>query len=202
MNAPTYFLVVNGKPQGPYTLEELKNKAVKPDSFLKTPAMDDYKEAHELPELCAFLGFSKQYTPPQYFAGFDLRLLATAIDWFILFGVVAFLELLLILFLSQPDSNRYIIGIGFVLLPILKFIYQIYLEYHQQATWGKKMLNIKVTNMQGLAPSFAQVLIRNTAKIISTATFFFGYLYLFLNKKQQSLHDLMANTLVIKDRLV
>ena len=202
MNTPTYFLVIEGKPQGPFSLEELKNKDVKHDSFLKTLAMDDYKEAHEFPELCAFLGFSKQYTLPQYFAGFDLRLLAAAIDWFILFGALAFLELLLILFLNQPENNRYIIAVGFALLPILKFIYQIYLEYHQQATWGKKMLNIKVTNMQGLAPGFAQVLIRNTAKIISTATFFFGYLYLFLNKKQQSLHDLMANTLVIKDRLV
>lgn len=198
----TYFLVIDGKPQGPFTLEELKNKSVKPDSFLKTPSMDDYKEAQEFPELCTFLGFSKQYTQPQYFAGFDLRLLAAAIDWFIIFGIVSFLALILILILNQANSNLYIIGFGFALLPILKFIYQIFLEYHQQATWGKKMLNIKVTNLQGLAPSFTQVFIRNVAKIISTATFFFGYLYSFLNKKQQTLHDLIANTLVIKDRLV
>jgi uncharacterized RDD family membrane protein YckC len=63
-------------------------------------------------------------------------------------------------------------------------------------------MNIRVTNLNGLKPKFSEILIRNLAKIISTATFFFGYFYLFLNKKQQTLHDLMANTLVIKDRLV
>lgn len=202
MDAPTYFLVINGKPQGPFTFEELKTKHVKFDSFLKTPAMDDYKEAHEFHELSAFFGFTKQYATPQYFAGFDLRLLATAIDWFIIFAIVAFLQLLLILVLNNRGSNNYIIAIGFASLPILKFSYQISLEYLYQATWGKKMLNIKVTNMQGLSPSFAQILIRNLSKIISTAPFFFGYLYSFLNKKQQTLHDIIADTLVIKDRLI
>lgn len=202
MDAPTYFLVINGKPQGPFTFEELKTKPIKYDSFLKTPAMDDYKEAHELHEISAFFGFAKQYATPQYFAGFDLRLLATAIDWFIIFAIVAFLQLLLILVLDNRGSNNYIIAIGVASLPILKFAYQISLEYLQQATWGKKMLNIKITNMQGLAPSFAQILIRNLSKIISTAPFFFGYLYSFLNKKQQTLHDIIAETLVIKDRLI
>jgi len=31
---------------------------------------------------------------------------------------------------------------------------------------------------------------------------FFGYLYSFLNKKQQCWHDIAANTLVVKDRLI
>ncbi len=202
MDAPTYFLVINGKPEGPFTLEELKNKSIKYDSFLKTPAMDDYKEAHEFLEISALFGFSKYYATPQYFAGFDLRLLAAAIDWFIIFGIVAFLQLLLILVLDNRNSNYYIIAIGFVALPILKFSYQIALEYLQQATWGKKMLNIKVSNLQGLAPSLSQIVIRNFAKIISTALFFFGYLYSFLNKKHQTLHDIIAETLVIKDRLI
>ena len=39
----SYTLVVNGKPDGPFTLEELKNQKVKPDSFLRLPGMDDYK---------------------------------------------------------------------------------------------------------------------------------------------------------------
>ncbi|RYE37816.1 MAG: RDD family protein, partial [Sphingobacteriales bacterium] len=31
---------------------------------------------------------------------------------------------------------------------------------------------------------------------------FFGYFYSFLNKKNQCWHDISANTLVIKDRLI
>lgn len=202
MNQAKYTLVINGKPAGPFTLKELKTYHVKPDSFLRTPGLDDYKEAHEFPELREFFGFIKQYTNPQYFAGFDLRMLASVIDWFILFAGVVTIQLVLVLFFNERSITLVIIGAGLLLLPILKFIYHIYMEYFKQATIGKRLMNIKVTNLQGLPPSFAEVLIRNSAKIISTALFFFGYLYSFLNKKQQCLHDVMANTLVIKERLV
>lgn len=202
MDGKIYTLVINGKPQGPFTLEELKEKGVKPDSFVRKPGMDDYKEAHEFSELRELLGFSKQYTSPQYFAGFDLRLLATAIDWFIIFGIIAFLELMIALIYNDRATTLITIISGFILLPILKFFYHIYMENAQQATFGKKMMGIKVTDMRGLKPSLTKVFVRNISKSISTITFFFGYFYLFLNKKQQTLHDKMANTLVIKDRLM
>ena len=202
MDETKYTLVINGKPQGPYTLAELKTHKVKPDSFLRLPGMDDYKEAHEFPELREFLGFKQQYTNPQYFAGFDLRMLAVVIDWFLVIGAVFFLELLVFVSFEFKEATLFIVTLNAVIIPIVKFIYQVFLEATQQATYGKKMLNITVTNLEGLKPNFSQILFRNLSKIISTAIFFFGYFYLFLNKKQQCLHDLMANTLVIKDRLV
>ena len=164
--------------------------------------MDDYKEAHEFDELRQILGFKKQYTAPQYFAGFDLRMLALCIDWFIILAVTSILELIFALLFDDKMTTIIILGSGLLLMPILKFVYQITLENKQQATIGKKLMNIRVTNMNGLKPEFSEILIRNLAKILSTATFFFGYFYLFLNKKQQTLHDLMANTIVIKDRLI
>ncbi|OAQ38862.1 hypothetical protein A5893_12530 [Pedobacter psychrophilus] len=202
MSDKIYTLVINGKPQGPFTLAELKENRVKPDSFVRKPGMDDYKEAHEFAEIRAFLGINKQYTAPQYFAGFDLRLLANAIDWFMIFGIVAFLELMIALTFNDRATTLITIISGFVLLPILKFFYNIYMENAQQATFGKKMMGIKVTDMRGLKPTLQEIFVRNISKSISTITFFFGYFYLFLNKKQQTLHDKMANTLVIKDRLV
>lgn len=202
MDSQIYTLVVNGKPAGPFSIEELKSHQVKPDDFLRIPGMDDYKEAHEFPELRALFGFAKQYTSPQYFAGFDLRLLACVLDWFIIIGIIAVLDLILILILDQRALTISVLLTSVVIIPLLKFVYQVYLEYHQQATLGKKMINIRVTNLQGLKPSFNQILVRNLSKIISTGLFFFGYLYSFLNKKQQCLHDVMADTLVIKDRLV
>lgn len=197
-----YTLVIGGKPQGPFTLEELKLQKVKPDSFLRLPGMDDYKEAHEFPELREFLGFRKQYTSPQYFAGFDLRMLAVVLDWFFIIGAVAFIELLIVVSFELKQNTLSILATNAIIIPVLKFIYQVYLETIQQATFGKKMLNIRVTNLDGLKPDFSQIFFRNLSKIVSTAILFFGYFYLFLNKKQQCLHDLMANTLVIKDRLV
>ena len=202
MDSQIYTLVVNGKPAGPFSIEELKSHQVKPDDFLRIPGMDDYKEAHEFPELRALFGFAKQYTSPQYFAGFDLRLLASILDWFIIIGIIAVLDLILILILDQRALTISVLLTSVVIIPLLKFVYQVYLEYHQQATLGKKMINIRITNLHGLKPSFNQILVRNLSKIISTGLFFFGYLYSFLNKKQQCLHDVMADTLVIKDRLV
>lgn len=202
MDSRIYTLVITGKPQGPFTIEELQKNQIKPDSFVRKPGMDDYKEAHEFDELRQILGFKKQYTAPQYFAGFDLRMLALCIDWFIILAVTSILELIFALLFDDKMTTIIILGSGLLLMPILKFVYQITLENKQQATIGKKLMNIRVTNMNGLKPEFSEILIRNLAKILSTATFFFGYFYLFLNKKQQTLHDLMANTIVIKDRLI
>ena len=202
MDEAKYTLVVNGKPQGPFTLIELKAQNLKPDSFLRLPGMDDYKEAHEFPELREFLGFKQQYTSPQYFAGFDLRMLAMVIDWFIVVGALICIELFIVLAFDLNQETLSIVMANAAVIPVVKFIYQVSLETTQQATFGKKMLNIRVTNLNGLKADFFQILFRNLSKIVSTATLFFGYFYLFLNKKQQCLHDIMANTLVIKDRLV
>ncbi|HEY0244960.1 MAG TPA: DUF4339 domain-containing protein, partial [Mucilaginibacter sp.] len=53
----SYTLVINGKPEGPFSLAQLKEYKIKPGDFVKTAAMDDYKEAHEIAELREFLGF-------------------------------------------------------------------------------------------------------------------------------------------------
>jgi uncharacterized RDD family membrane protein YckC len=45
-------------------------------------------------------------------------------------------------------------------------------------------------------------MIRNLSKIISTGTIGLGYMMGFFDKKQQCLHDKIAGTLVIKDRLI
>jgi len=202
MSGNLYFLVVNGKPTGPFAIDELKTQNVKPDSFVKTAEMDDYKEVHEIEELRIALGFAKEFTAPQYYAGFDLRMLATAIDWFIAFGIFIFFQLLMALFVADKSATQQNILSGLLLLPFLKLFYHIYMENHQQATIGKKLVAIKVTNLQGLPPSLQQVIYRNLCKILSTLPFFAGYFYLFLNKKQQALHDKLASTLVVKDRLI
>ncbi|HEX7367373.1 MAG TPA: RDD family protein [Pelobium sp.] len=202
MDKKLYYLVIAGKPAGPFTIDQLKSQPIKPDSFLKTDEMDDYKEAHEIAEVRATLGFSEEFTAPQYKAGFDLRLLATAIDWLIVFGIFAFFELILALSLADQSATQQNILSGLLLLPFLKLFYNIYMENYQQATIGKKLLSIKVTDTRGLTPSLRQHISRNFAKILSTLPFFAGYFYLFLNKEQQTLHDKLAETLVVKDRLI
>lgn len=198
-----YTVVINGKPEGPYALESLKDLKIKPGTFIRKPGMDDYKEAHEFAELRELLGFRFQQTAPQYFAAFDQRLLASAIDYFFLMLAYVFVVLLIYIFI---DTKIFRIGTALGLLalvPLAKLIYSSFAESSiKQATIGKRLLDIKVTDMMGNRIDLSTAFGRNVAKIISVLPLFFGYLYSFLNKKQQCLHDLIVGTLVIKQRLI
>jgi uncharacterized RDD family membrane protein YckC len=197
-----YTVVVNGKPQGPYSLEDLPELNIRPDTFIRKPDMDDYKEAHEFPELRALLGFNHELTAPQYFASFDQRLLASVIDYFIL--TMVYIIILLLCFMFMEDkAQRIMLGLfGLPVIPLMKFLYSSFAEASdQQGTIGKRILNIKVTDLSGAKISHGIAFGRNAAKILSVLPVFFGYLYSFLNKKQQCWHDLIADTLVVKDRL-
>ncbi|MGF1922671.1 MAG: RDD family protein [Bacteroidia bacterium] len=198
-----YTVVIDGKPQGPYSLDELKALQVNPSSFVRKPGMDDYKEAHEFEELRELLGFRRQQTAPQYFASFDQRLLASVVDYF--FMVMGYVVLMLFVFIIvEGKSERLMVALSLLpLIPIAKFLYSSFAEASsKQATIGKRLLDIKVTGMMGEKIDFGVSFGRNLAKVISVAPLFFGYLYSFLNKKQQCWHDIIANTLVVKERLI
>ncbi|HEY4197894.1 MAG TPA: RDD family protein [Mucilaginibacter sp.] len=196
-----YILVVNGKPEGPFNLDELKGLGIKQDDFIKTPEMVDYKEAHELPELRQIFHFSKQSVIPQYFAGFDQRWMASALDWFFIAGFYLVIAAVAVLMITDKGIR---LGIAFsllVLIPLTKIIYHMVMECSvKQATHGKQILKIKVCDLEGNRISPGRSIARNLCKIFSLLTIV-GYLLGFFNKKQQCLHDMICDTLVMKDRL-
>ena len=198
-----YTVVINGKPEGPYNLSQLPDLKIKAGTFIRTPGMDDYKEAHEFVELRELLGFRYQQTAPQYFASFDQRLMASVIDYFFL--MIGYVVIVLLAYLFV-DQQLFRIGTALFLLalvPIAKLIYSSIADASiKQGTIGKRLMDISVTDMIGNRISMSTSFARNFAKILSTLPFFVGYLYCFLNKKQQCLHDVIVETLVVKQRLV
>lgn len=197
-----YILIINGKPEGPFTIGQLKERKIKPGDFLKTAGMNDYKEAHEIAELRELLGFSKQALAPQYFGNFDQRLMASALDWLFVGGACILITFMVVIFINDPATRLMVTFSLFVTIPMVKFVYHIIMESSEkQATYGKQILKIKVCDMQGERISPALATTRNLAKLISVLTLFIGYLFSFFNKKQQCLHDMIAGTLVMKDRL-
>ncbi|MEO8885967.1 MAG: RDD family protein [Mucilaginibacter sp.] len=197
----TYLLVINGKPEGPFTLAELKARPIKPDDFVKTDAMDDYKQAHEVAELREILGFKKQVLL-QYFGSFDQRLLASAIDGFMVSGVCIVAVLIASVFITNTIFRLSVLLGLLVIIPLVNLVYHIIMESSaKQGTYGKQLLAIKVCDMEGLPLTRAHATGRNLAKIISVLTLFTGYLYSFFNPQKQCLHDVIAGTLVVKDRL-
>lgn len=202
MDQTEYILVINGKPEGPFSLEELKARNITPNDFVRTPTMADYKQAHEVAELRQLFGFNKEVLI-QYYAAFDQRLLATTVDWLIVTAACVLPALLLSLFITSK-----IWGIAFafiillIIIPLAKLVYHIVMESSpKQGTYGKQLLGIKVCDLEGAPIDRSQAAARNFAKIISILTFWLGYLYSYFNPKHQCLHDVVAGTLVIKDRL-
>ncbi len=66
-----------------------------------------------------------------------------------------------------------------------------------QATPGKLLMRIVVTDLEGNKPTFARVTLRHFAKIISALIIFIGFLMIGLTKKRQGLHDKIAGCLVL-----
>ncbi|MGF7081755.1 RDD family protein [Mucilaginibacter sp. UYCu711] len=196
-----YTLVINGKPEGPYTLDELKALKIKPGDFVKTDAMDDYKEVHEVAELRQLFGFQKQALL-QYFGSFDQRATAAVIDWFLVSTACAVLAFIVTIFLSNKIALIAVALSLLVIIPIVNLVYHIVMESSaKQGTYGKQILKIRVCDMQGDRISTSHAAGRNFAKVLSVLTLGIGYLYCFFNKQQQCLHDRVAETLVIKDRI-
>ncbi len=198
-----YYVVINGKPAGPFPLEELNEIQIKSGTFVKTAGMDDYKEAHELPELRQLLGLKEKVALPQYFASLDIRLMAILIDYFMVFAVYCILATIVVVFIDQQQLRIIVSLSGLTLIPIVKLIYSIVMESSsRQGTYGKSLMGIKVSDELGSRITLSQSLIRNVSKLLCVLTLGLGYLMGFFDKRQQCLHDRIAATLVIKDRLI
>lgn len=70
----------------------------------------------------------------------------------------------------------------------------------RQATLGKQVLGLKVTDQYGCKISFWRATGRYFGKFLSRLLFCIGFLMVFFTKKKQALHDKMADTLVINSR--
>ncbi len=146
--------------------------------------------------------------PPAAYAGFWLRLIAYVIDC-VLLGIAAGITVLGPLLqhagipLDNPWAllntvNRQIIAINLLLL-MASWLYWALLESSPwQATVGKKLLGLYVTDLQGKRLTFARASARFFGKIVSNFTLLIGYLMAGFTGKKQALHDTMSGSLVLK----
>lgn len=198
-----YYVVIDGKPSGPYLLEELKTLEISPYTFIKHEGLDDYKEAQELEEIRELLDFEHVTTLPQYFASLDQRLLAVAIDYLLLTIIYSIVALIGVWYFTDKRLETVISVSSLILIPLSKIFYATWFEAsYWQGTIGKSWLGVKVCDSHGHRITLTRSLVRNLAKILSTATLGIGYLVGFFDRRQQCLHDRIAGTLVIKDRLL
>ena len=83
---------------------------------------------------------------------------------------------------------------------VVQWLYFAYFESgEQQATWGKQILNIYVTDLQGDRISFGTATGRYFAKIVTgLVPLALGYIMAGFTERRQALHDMIASTLVLR----
>jgi len=88
----------------------------------------------------------------------------------------------------------------FVLIyTVAAFLYYALFESSQmQATPGKRAVGLKVTDLRGEQISFGRALGRLFGQLVSFLTFGVGYAMAVFTERRQTLHDMMAGTLVVR----
>ena len=68
-----------------------------------------------------------------------------------------------------------------------------------QATLGKKLVGIRVTDLNGQRITFGRAAGRYLGKLVSAMILMIGFLMAAFTARKQALHDIMAGTLVVRD---
>jgi uncharacterized RDD family membrane protein YckC len=155
--------------------------------------------------------------PRVEYAGFWLRFLAFLIDNAVM-GIGFVLILIPLIFLTglggfigeiHPNEDMNDIGV-FMLFALLflaatvsllwTWLYHALMESSGwQATVGKRLLGLVVTDMGGQRVSFGRATGRHFAKIITNMVpAFIGYIMAGFTEKKQALHDMLAGCLVLR----
>ena len=121
------------------------------------------------------------------YAGFLRRLAALAVDFILLSIVFSILNWLL----GSGLANFIFFFAGAAYFILLE-------SSPQQGTIGKKLMRIRVTDINGQQISTTQAAIRYFSKIISAVILYIGFIMAAFTKQKQGLHDIIAKTLVIK----
>jgi uncharacterized RDD family membrane protein YckC len=144
------------------------------------------------------------YAVPTY-AGFWWRFLAYIIDALIsaciFFPLGAILGVAIVASGEDPKSPSMLaarFGLNLVSL-IVTWLYYAFCESSSwQGTIGKKVLGLRVTDLNGNRISFGNATGRHFGKILSGLILGIGFIMIAFTEKKQGLHDMLASTLVLK----
>ena len=151
-------------------------------------------------------GVSYQAVAGARYGGFWIRVVAALIDAVIVRLVAAPIAMMFggLSWLGGmgsgfPHAGFALLGGGITALFVIAggWLYEAFLESSSyQATLGKMIFGMKVTDLQGNRISFARATGRHFAKILSGMILLIGFIMVAFTERKQGLHDLLAGTLV------
>lgn len=119
------------------------------------------------------------------YASFSRRFGALVIDWIIL-GVMGAIAGCIVPWLGS-------LVVWFFYAPIFE-------SSEIRATVGKQLMGIQVVDLSGRRLTFRAALIRNLMKLVSSAILLLGYVFALFSSRRQTLHDLVADSVVVYGR--
>ncbi len=141
-----------------------------------------------------------------HYGGFWIRVVAAIIDTIILRVVVAPVGIIFGslglaggMMTGVPHIGLHLLGGGVTALLLIfgSWLYEAFMESSSyQATLGKMIFGMKVTDLNGNRISFERATGRHFAKWLSAMILFIGYIMVGFTERKQGLHDLLAGTLV------
>jgi len=143
--------------------------------------------------------------PTPNYAGFWRRCAASVIDLVFLAIPVVGGQFLILSVLAGPlparpgpatEVAQQVAGVFDCI--VIWMYFALFESSRHQATLGKQLFDLKVTDIDGRAIGFARASGRVWAKLLSVFPMYLGFVMPAFTKKKQALHDMVAGTLVIK----
>lgn len=142
-------------------------------------------------------------TPAIEYASFWERVLASIMDTIILGlsgGIIGGLfGVMYVAVVGSSYSSSELETLANWIGLVLNWLYFVWQESSEkQATIGKRIMGIQVTDLNGQKLSFGQANARYFSKVISLITLGIGFLMPLFDSKKQALHDRISNCLLVK----
>ncbi|NQU78110.1 RDD family protein [Candidatus Falkowbacteria bacterium] len=195
---------VKGNPSK--TIPEIIDKTterIKKSDYLKEDWQIHYAEERIVNLIKKELGIDFEYAGFwKRFVAFIIDTIITAVGGFIIGYIFGFvLGIVLVVGGAEDISAFRDMGgvLGGIIGVIAAWLYFAIMESSStQGTLGKMALGIKVTDMDGNRVSFGRATGRHFAKILSFLILYIGFIMIAFTEKRQGLHDMIAETIVVK----
>jgi uncharacterized RDD family membrane protein YckC len=146
-----------------------------------------------------------QPATPLAYAGLWLRLAAALIDGFLIsfpLFFLAFFSAIVVRLVGAGKGHDPAIGILVALLTIVFLVPWFYFSFLESSRWqatvGKNVLRLYVTDIEGRRLTRGRAMSRNLAKYLSNLTMGVGHLMCGFTTNKQALHDVLARCLVLR----
>jgi len=133
------------------------------------------------------------------YGGFWARFVALVLDNAIVFMILLAAGVSMAVVVATVGMEGPMSVAASLIAAFVPFLYWPVLESSRwQATIGKRIMGLEVTDLDGNRLNFLRAFLRSLAKIISSIPFGIGFLLAAFTARKQALHDMIVKTLVVR----